>query len=92
MKLLLSNRVVISPRETEKRLQSKGLFPTASVSRGNDWIWGDQDGRLCSNCVRAIIIIILHFEYSWRHRNLRLSQRLGEGYLCELVFCCVSRT
>lgn len=40
-----SYRVTMPARGTGPRIQAKGLFPNAVVSRGHDWIWGDQDGE-----------------------------------------------
>lgn len=37
-------RILLSNRISQKRIQAKGLFLNAEVSRGHDWIWGDQDG------------------------------------------------
>ena len=34
----------VGKRTNFTKVQSKGLFPGARVSRGRDWKWGDQDG------------------------------------------------
>jgi E3 ubiquitin-protein ligase mind-bomb len=44
---LLSNfvcfRILIDPRRKAKRLNFRGLYPGARVSRGPDWNYGEQD-------------------------------------------------
>ncbi|KAK6176679.1 hypothetical protein SNE40_014932 [Patella caerulea] len=35
---------LVSKRATSVKLQSMGIFPGATVKRGNDWKWGNQDG------------------------------------------------
>ena len=45
-------------RGTGKRIQAKGLFATASVSRGHDWIWGDQDGELLAHICPMLAVIL----------------------------------
>ena len=37
-------RIPVGKRSDSVKLQSKGFFPGARVSRGRDWKWGDQDG------------------------------------------------
>lgn len=39
-----SPRVRLPARGTSSRVLAKGLFKDAEVARGQDWIWGDQDG------------------------------------------------
>ncbi len=60
-------RVVIPPRETDTRVQAKGLFPNALVSRGHDWIWGDQDGIIDNNNNNHCYYNTVH---SWRYRKV----------------------
>ena len=33
------------PRLGSKTMSAKGIFPSAEVVRGHDWLWGDQDGE-----------------------------------------------
>lgn len=35
----------MSPRLGAKTIEAKGIFPRAEVTRGHDWLWGDQDGK-----------------------------------------------
>jgi hypothetical protein len=37
--------VPIPPRKISKKIPARGLFPEAKVVRGQDWIWGNQDGE-----------------------------------------------
>ena len=37
-------RVPVGKRINCTKVQSKGLFPGAKVTRGRDWKWGEQDG------------------------------------------------
>ena len=39
-----SVRMPVGKRSDAVKVQSKGLFPGAKVSRGRDWKWADQDG------------------------------------------------
>ena len=36
----------VSLRSQSAKVLSKGLFKSAEVVRGHDWLWGDQDGTL----------------------------------------------
>lgn len=36
--------VSVPPRRSSKKIDSYGIFPGASVKRGRDWSWEDQDG------------------------------------------------
>lgn len=42
-------RVEVPHRSGARRIMSIGMFPSAEVARGHDWLWGDQDGmyRIC---------------------------------------------
>lgn len=39
-----SPRVPVGKRSNCTKVQSKGFFPGAKVTRGRDWKWGEQDG------------------------------------------------
>ena len=39
-------RVRVPPRCDAQRVELRGLFPGALVTRGRDWRWGNQDGEL----------------------------------------------
>ncbi len=69
-------------RGTGKRIQAKGLFANASVSRGHDWIWGDQDGGLLAHLSHACCN---PFFKRWGRQcgETGGSQRLGARHLCE---------
>ena len=43
----VTNRVSVPIRKRSKKLSARGIFPGASVVRGVDWQWEDQDGVLC---------------------------------------------
>ena len=38
-------RVKVLPRSGLRKVEAKGLFANASVKRGRDWKWKDQDGE-----------------------------------------------
>ena len=40
-------RVPVSARIDTHKVNSRGLFPTARVTRGPDWSYSDQDGMYC---------------------------------------------
>ena len=35
----------VPARKSSKKIPARGLFPNAKVTRGHDWVWGDQDGK-----------------------------------------------
>ena len=39
-------RFPLPPRSGAKRVRAKGFFKGATVVRGRDWIWKDQDGEI----------------------------------------------
>ena len=56
----------VPPRLGAKTIEAKGIFPRAEVTRGHDWLWGDQDGK---NSV--VIIIIRQTGSPQQHWNIR---------------------
>ena len=38
--------MTLPARNLSKKIPARGLFPNAKVIRGQDWVWGDQDGEL----------------------------------------------
>ena len=38
-------RVRVPPRDASKKIQASGAFAQAKVTRGEDWRYGDQDGK-----------------------------------------------
>ena len=38
-------RVEVSPRKGCRKVEAIGIFPGATVVRGRDWSWGNQDGK-----------------------------------------------
>ena len=42
---LISHSVVVASRSSSKKVAARGFFPGAEVVRGQDWLWGDQDGE-----------------------------------------------
>ena len=40
-------RVLVPARFFSQGIKVMGIYPGARVVRGNDWKWGDQDGKLC---------------------------------------------
>ena len=43
---LANYRVSVPVRKRSKKVSARGIFPGASVVRGVDWQWEDQDGKL----------------------------------------------
>jgi hypothetical protein len=41
----LLGRVLVKKRKVSVKIRAVGLFPGATVQRGKDWQWGDQDGK-----------------------------------------------
>ena len=41
----------MSPRYLSRKKVMNGLFPEATVVRGHNWKWGNQDGQLEGVCV-----------------------------------------
>ena len=37
--------VRVPVRSTSRKVESLGIFPGATVVRGRDWKWGNQDGE-----------------------------------------------
>ena len=35
----------MAARRNTRKVVAKGLFPDATVMRGHDWEWDDQDGK-----------------------------------------------
>lgn len=55
--------VPIPPRKISKKISARGLFPDAKVVRGQDWIWGNQDGEratLIPSQVSSYILYLYH--------------------------------
>jgi len=40
------NRAQVPPRKGSRKVEAIGIFPGATVIRGPDWQWGNQDGEL----------------------------------------------
>ena len=38
-------RVEVPPRKGSRKVEAVGIFPGATVIRGPDWQWGNQDGE-----------------------------------------------
>ena len=39
-------RIEVSARENAIKIEARGIFVGAKVTRGLDWRWNDQDGEL----------------------------------------------
>ena len=46
----ISYRHYIPARAGARRVMAKGAFPRAEVTRGTDWDYGDDDGKLIHVC------------------------------------------
>ena len=44
--LAVSFRAPVPPRNESRKVEAMGIYPGATVIRGPDWRWGDQDGKL----------------------------------------------
>ena len=44
-------------RRGARSVESKGIFPGASVVRGHDWSWGQQDGQFSSLSHSALLTL-----------------------------------
>ena len=39
------SRAEVPPRKGSRKVEAIGIFPGATVIRGPDWQWGNQDGE-----------------------------------------------
>jgi len=39
------SRAEVPPRKGSRKVEAVGIFPGATVIRGPDWQWGNQDGE-----------------------------------------------
>jgi len=39
------SRAEVPPRKGSRKIEAIGIFPGATVIRGPDWQWGNQDGE-----------------------------------------------
>ena len=53
---LANYRVSVPVRKRSKKVSARGIFPGASVVRGVDWQWEDQDGKL-SVCLSVCLCV-----------------------------------
>uniref|UniRef100_H3B381 RING-type E3 ubiquitin transferase n=1 Tax=Latimeria chalumnae TaxID=7897 RepID=H3B381_LATCH len=84
-----SQGVAVPPRQNSKKIQAKGIFVDATVRRGKDWKWGNQDqakgnpGKVAavrgwnSTAINNAATVI----WSNRYRN---NYRLGFGGMVDL--------
>ena len=52
--------VPVPPRKISKKISARGLFPEAKVVRGQDWIWGNQDGERATLESQALCLCHSH--------------------------------
>ena len=65
---LANYRVSVPVRKRSKKVSARGIFPGASVVRGVDWQWEDQDGKLsvclsvctCMQCVYVCVYLCMY--------------------------------
>ena len=51
----------VAPRRNARKLVAKGLFPDATVVRGHDWEWDNQDGKNRIEQVYKPVMIINYY-------------------------------
>ena len=47
----------MAPRKSARMVVAKGLFPNATVVRGHDWEWDNQDGK---NRIKRVYKPVMH--------------------------------
>ena len=58
--------IPVPPRKVSKKISARGLFPEAKVVRGQDWIWGNQDGeRATLNSQSSLKLHVLYTVSVW---------------------------
>ena len=41
--------MILPARKLSRKIPAGGFVPDATIIRGQNWVWGDQDGKLTYN-------------------------------------------